>query len=125
DDVVGGPQRRDRSHAHRLLPDSQVEEAADLALRVRLRGRLLDAPDEQHLAIELEQEHALALEGLLVAWFVHGGGDYRQRRPEEKARTRGRGRGRSRSRGRSSSEVSSTRESLISRKHAAAGGGRR
>ena len=56
DDVVGRAQGRDRADAHGLLADAEVQEAADLALRVRLGRRLFDAADGQHLAIELRQE---------------------------------------------------------------------
>src|SRR5206468_9708065 len=43
DDVVLLLERGDRADAHRLLADDQVEEAADLALRVGLRAGLLHA----------------------------------------------------------------------------------
>ena len=39
--------------ADRLLPDVEVQEAADLALGVAARALLLDAADEEHLAVEL------------------------------------------------------------------------
>ena len=39
----------------RLLPDVEVEEAADLALRVGARRLFLEAADEEHLAVELRQ----------------------------------------------------------------------
>jgi hypothetical protein len=55
DDVVLGLERGDRANAHRLLADDQVEEAADLARRVRLGGRLLEAPDREHLPVQRRQ----------------------------------------------------------------------
>ena len=51
DDVVLGLEGGDGADGDRLLPDVEVEEAADLALRVGLRRRLLHAPDGQHLAV--------------------------------------------------------------------------
>src|SRR5258706_8703870 len=44
DDVVLWLERGGRADAHRFLADDEVEEATDLALRVRLRARLLHAP---------------------------------------------------------------------------------
>jgi hypothetical protein len=82
DHVVLGAQRRDRADAHPLLPDPEVQEPADLALRVRLRRRLLQAPDRQHLPVQLE-EQALVGRDLPLARLdplhdpVHGGGLYR------------------------------------------------
>jgi hypothetical protein len=48
DEVVVGPQQAHRPHRHRLLPDVQVEKAADLALHVELGTPLLEPPDEEH-----------------------------------------------------------------------------
>src|SRR5206468_9937116 len=44
DDVVGRLRRRDGAHRDRLLPDVEVEEAAHLPLRVRIRRGLREAP---------------------------------------------------------------------------------
>ena len=55
DDVVVRPERGDRAHADGLLPDVEVQEAADLSFRVAARALLLHAADEEHLAIELRQ----------------------------------------------------------------------
>ena len=49
----------------RLLADAQVQEAADLRLRVHLAGALLEAPDQQHL---LEDQPT----GVLVGEVVFG-----------------------------------------------------
>src|SRR5690606_20137214 len=46
--VVVGTERGDAPHRHRLLPDVQVAEGADLSHRVGLAGALLEAADEQH-----------------------------------------------------------------------------
>jgi len=54
DDVVVGPQHRDRAGAARLLPDVEVAEAADLAERVRLGAPLLEAALEEHRPQKLE-----------------------------------------------------------------------
>src|SRR5688500_19948306 len=40
---------------HRLLADVEMTEAADEAHAVHLAGLLLEAPDQQHVAIEAEQ----------------------------------------------------------------------
>ena len=53
DDVVVGAERREHAGAHRLLPDVQVAEAADLAERVRLGAALLEAALEQHRVQQL------------------------------------------------------------------------
>ena len=72
DDVVGRAQRRDGADAHALLPDAEVEKAADLALRVGLGRRLFDAADGEHLPVELEQQLLLRRVGLLVPLSIHG-----------------------------------------------------
>ncbi len=48
DQVVGVAQRARRADDRRLLADRQVQEAADLRLRVHLAGALLEAPDQHH-----------------------------------------------------------------------------
>jgi hypothetical protein len=55
DHVVLGLERGDRADAYSFLADDEVQEAADLALRVRLGGGLLHAPDCEHLAVERTQ----------------------------------------------------------------------
>ena len=54
DDVVVGAQQAHRAHAHRFLPDVEVEEAADLPFHVELRAALLETADEQHLLVQRE-----------------------------------------------------------------------
>ena len=49
DHVVVGLERGERADGDRLLPDVEVQEAADLALGVAARALLLDAADEEHL----------------------------------------------------------------------------
>ena len=53
DHVVVLVQRSDRADADGLLADVEMEEAADLPLRVRARGLFFEAPDDEHLAIEV------------------------------------------------------------------------
>ena len=48
---------------HRLLADVKMAEAADQAHAVELSGLLLEAADQQHLAIESEQLSAVRLIG--------------------------------------------------------------
>src|SRR5438445_8786359 len=55
EDVVVGPQRVHGAHGHGLFPNVEVAEPADLAERVHLRGPLLEAPDQEHLRVEMEQ----------------------------------------------------------------------
>jgi hypothetical protein len=55
-DVVARLRRRDRPDGDRLLPDVEVQEAADLPLRVGARRGLLEAPAETHLPIEIDQQ---------------------------------------------------------------------
>ena len=82
DDVVLVLERGDRADAHGLLPDDQVEEAADLALRVGLRGGLLEAADREHLAVQRRELLGRGLDqlGLVIALDAlglggtHGGG---------------------------------------------------
>src|SRR4029453_6292996 len=52
DRVVVGAQRRHRPHPHALLPDVEVQEAADLAEGVHLGRLLLEPPDQLHLLEE-------------------------------------------------------------------------
>src|SRR5207244_5555687 len=54
-DVVLRAEGRDGAHDGGLLTDVQVAEAADLGQLVHLRGFFLEPPDEEHLAVELEQ----------------------------------------------------------------------
>src|SRR5205807_989716 len=77
DDVIGRAQRRDGAHAHGFLADAEVEEAADFSLGVGLGGGLFGAPDEQHLAVQLEEQVALFGVGFFVAGQVHGEGSPR------------------------------------------------
>jgi hypothetical protein len=72
DDVVGRAQRRDGADAHALLPDAEVQKAPDLALRVGLGRRFLDAADGEHLAIQLHQELPLRRICFLVPLSIHG-----------------------------------------------------
>src|SRR5262249_35113412 len=62
----------------RLLPDVEMEEAADLPLRVRLRRGLLEATAETHLLVEIQEQRRI--HGVAV--------DYRRSRGEEKHRIR-------------------------------------
>src|SRR5690348_13378948 len=55
DDVVLRAQRRDDAHAAGLLPDIEVQEATDPAERVFLGGLVLEATDQRHLVVHLEQ----------------------------------------------------------------------
>src|SRR5205823_13067508 len=71
DDIVGGAQRGDGAHAHRLLADAEVEEAAYFALGVGFGRRLFDPPDGEHLAVQLEEQRLLLGAGLLVTIAVH------------------------------------------------------
>ena len=63
--AVGGHDRVvrvERLHAadgHRLLADVQVQEAADLGRAVQLDAALLEAPDAEHLAIEVAARASL------------------------------------------------------------------
>ena len=59
DDVVGRRRGRDRAHCDGLLPDVQMQEAADLSLRVRPRGGFLEAPAQGHLPIQVEKERSI------------------------------------------------------------------
>ncbi len=47
--VVALAKRLGGADDRRLLADAEVEEAADLRLRVHLAGALLEAPDQEHL----------------------------------------------------------------------------
>src|SRR5437660_975693 len=55
EDVIVGPQRVYGAHGHGLFPDVEVAEPADLAERVHLRGPFLEAPDQEHLRVEMQQ----------------------------------------------------------------------
>ena len=55
DDAVAGLQRVLDADGHRLLADVEVAEAADQAHAVELAGLLLEAADQQHLAVVAEQ----------------------------------------------------------------------
>jgi hypothetical protein len=56
DDAVFGPvERRLQPDRYRFLADIEVTEAADQAEAVKLPRALLEAADEQHLAVEFEQ----------------------------------------------------------------------
>ncbi len=50
DDVILRPARHEDAGGHRLLPDIQVQEAADVPHAVELAGLFLEAADEQHVA---------------------------------------------------------------------------
>ena len=54
DDAILRQARRDQPGAHRLLPDVQVQEPADLALLVKLGSCLFDAADQHHLVIQIK-----------------------------------------------------------------------
>ena len=51
DDAVLRAAQRDQAGGDRLLPDVQVQEAADFALLVKLGGRFFQPPDQNHLII--------------------------------------------------------------------------
>ena len=55
DDVILRAQRGDDAHAAGLLPDVEVQEAADPAERVFLGGLVLEATDQRHLVVHVEQ----------------------------------------------------------------------
>ena len=59
-------ERCDRADAYRLLPDDEVQEAADLALRVGLRAGLLHAPDGEHLAVQRGELFERGLDQVLL-----------------------------------------------------------
>src|SRR5256712_13222795 len=54
-DVVVGPHGAQGAHSRGLFPDVGVAKPADLAERVHLRGPFLEAPDQEHLRVEMEQ----------------------------------------------------------------------
>ena len=54
-DDVGGPKRPARADGRRLLPDREVDEAGDLAVAVERGHPLLEAADQQHPAVHLEE----------------------------------------------------------------------
>src|SRR5438067_950367 len=53
-------QHRAHAHRHRLLPRVQVRGAVHLALEEQVLHRVLEAPDQQHPAVELERLVAVA-----------------------------------------------------------------
>ncbi len=55
DEVVVGTSGVKGTDGDGLLADVEVEEAADLGLRIGLRGVFLEAADEQHLPVHEEQ----------------------------------------------------------------------
>ena len=55
DAVLADGHRRLQPDRDRLLADIEVAEAADQAEAVELPGPLLEAADQQHLAVELQQ----------------------------------------------------------------------
>jgi hypothetical protein len=67
DDVVIGVQRAERADGDRLLADVEVAEAQDLLERVGLGRQLLEAADEDHHPIPLQQ--LLAADG---TFWDHG-----------------------------------------------------
>src|SRR5436305_4558898 len=54
-DDVGWPQRPAAADRRRLLPDRQVHEARHLAVAVEPRDAFLEAADEQHAPVHLDQ----------------------------------------------------------------------
>src|SRR6185295_12731979 len=68
DDVVVVAQQAHGAHPHRLVADVEVQEAADLALDVELGAAFLEAPDEQHLAIE--REAFFSFHGCRLEWSI-------------------------------------------------------
>src|SRR5438132_3079805 len=58
ENVVIGPQRVHGAHGHSLFSDAEVAEPADLAERVHLRGPLLEASNQEHLGVEMDQVRA-------------------------------------------------------------------
>src|SRR5262245_57460997 len=54
-DGVARLEGRLNSHHHRFLADIEMAEAADQAHAVDLAGLLLEAADEQHVAVEFQQ----------------------------------------------------------------------
>src|SRR3954462_15882686 len=77
DAVLADGHRRLETDGNRFLADVEVAEAADEAEPVKLAGALLEAADEEHLAVEIEE--------LLLAWLE----------PFQLGRTLAMGRGRS------------------------------
>jgi hypothetical protein len=59
---------------HRLLPDIEMAEAADQPHAVELAGLLLEAADDQHVAIGLAQQRRVGLGGGLAARAAARGG---------------------------------------------------
>ncbi len=53
-EVVVRPQQAHGPHAHGLLPDIKMQEAADLSLHVELGAALLETPDQQHGPVQRE-----------------------------------------------------------------------
>ena len=66
DAVLARRQRRLQPDRDRFLADVEMAEAADQAEPVKLAGALLEAADEQHLPVELEQ---LVLRRLVIDLF--------------------------------------------------------
>ena len=75
DDAVGPGQRRLDAGDDRLLADVEVAEAADQPHAVHLPGTLLEAADEQHLAIEGEQLVVGRVVPLRIVWSFADGRD--------------------------------------------------
>ncbi len=81
DDGVALFERHLHADHHGLLADVEVAEAADQAHAVHLAGLLLEAPDQQHVAIGLEfrflakvgNRGLLGIDRLLVVRLVTGG----------------------------------------------------
>src|SRR5690242_554719 len=55
DDVVAWAQGAECADTAGLLPDIEMQEAANLAEGIFLGGFLLETPDEHHLVVHLEQ----------------------------------------------------------------------
>ena len=64
DAVLAHRHRALQAHRDRFLPDVEVAEAADQPEPVKLPRALLEAADEQHLAVEFEQLVLARLEAL-------------------------------------------------------------
>jgi hypothetical protein len=77
DDVVLVVQRLNRADGDGLLAGVEMAEAGDFAAAVHLGGLLLEAPDEGHAPIEVEElalveSQESVLSSVLVAFERHG-----------------------------------------------------
>ena len=73
DHVVVGLERRAGADRDGLLADVEVEEAADLALRVGARALFFEAADEEHLAVKAGEVLGARIGGGAEVLGVRGG----------------------------------------------------